>query len=160
MLWLAAIGLLGGLYLLFAGLEKPRGGGTLTTMDASGNVMVVLEQDRNGHYEADGTINGQAVTFLVDTGATDVALPESTARSLGLEFGPRIRVMTAAGPSQAWMTRIDEVSVGGLRRTDVRASITSGEFNGILLGMSFLRHFNLQQEDGKLVIRESPAANL
>ena len=58
MLWLAAIGVLAGLYLVFAGLEKPRGGGTLSTVDASGNVMVVLEQDRNGHYEAEGTING------------------------------------------------------------------------------------------------------
>ena len=159
MLWLAALGLLGGLYLLFAGLDNQQGAGTYSTVDSSGNVMVVLEQDRNGHYEADGQINGQAVTFLVDTGATDVALPESAARALGLEFGPRIKVMTAAGPADAWMTRIDAVTVGSLRRTNVRASITSGEFNGILLGMSFLRHFSLQQEDGKLIIRESSTVN-
>ena len=160
MLWLAAFGLLGGLYLLFSGLESPQRGGTLSTVDAGGNAMVVLEQDRNGHYEAEGQINGQRVTFLVDTGATDVALPESTARALGLEFGPRVQVMTAAGPANAWMTRIDDVTVGGLRRTNVRASITSGEFNGILLGMSFLRHFSLQQEDGKLIIREPSTGDI
>jgi aspartyl protease family protein len=119
--------------------------------------MVVLEQDRSGHYEAEGQINGQAVTFLVDTGATDVALPESVARALGLEFGPRVKVMTAAGPASAWMTRLDEVRVGAIRRRNVRATITDGEFNGILLGMSFLRHYNLQQQDGRLVIRETPA---
>ena len=60
--------------------------------------------------------------------------------------------MTAAGPSKAWMTRLDEVAVGGIRRRNVRASITAGEFNGILLGMSFLKHYSLQQQDGKLVI--------
>jgi aspartyl protease family protein len=152
MLWLAAFGLLGGLYLGFSSLED--GGGMVSSVDSNGAAMVVLQQDRNGHYEAQGLINGQEVTFLVDTGATDVALPQSAARALGLDFGPRVQVMTAAGPTTAWMTRLDEVAVGGIRRRNVRASITSGEFDGILLGMSFLRHYSLQQQDGKLVIRQ------
>ena len=152
MIWIAAIGLLGGLYLLFSALEKDST--TTSSVDATGSAMVIIEQDRSGHYEAEGQINGRAVTFLVDTGATDVALPESTARALGLEFGPRVRVMTAAGPANAWMTRLDEVSIGGIRRKNVRASITTGEFDGILLGMSFLKHYSLQQQDGKLVISE------
>jgi len=155
MLWIAALGMLGGFYLLFSIFEN--GGGTVTTVGSNGSVMVVLEQDRNGHYEAEGSINGQQVSFLVDTGATDVALPESTARALGLKFGPRVNVMTAAGPSTAWVTRLDEVSVGGLRRTNVRASITAGEFDGILLGMSFLKHYSLQQSDGRLMISEAVA---
>ena len=155
MLWVAALGLLGGLYLLFSMFENETS--TISSVDSNGSAMVVLEQDRNGHYEAEGQINGQSVTFLVDTGATDVALPESTARALGLEFGPRVTVMTAAGPAKAWVTRLDEVTVGGLRRSNVRASITDGEFNGILLGMSFLKHYNLQQQDGRLVIREALA---
>ncbi len=157
MLWVAALGLLGGLYLLFSSLEDGTSGGTVSSVDSGGAAMVVLEQDRNGHYEAEGQINGQAVTFLVDTGATDVALPVSAARALGLDFGPKVKVMTAAGPADAWVTRLDEVAVGGIRRKNVRASITSGEFNGILLGMSFLKHYNLQQQDGKLVIREEVA---
>jgi aspartyl protease family protein len=157
MLWLAAFGLLGGLYMLFSSLDG--GSGTVTSVDSNGAVMVVLEQDRNGHYVVEGEINGQAVTFLVDTGATDVALPESAARALGLDFGPRVQVMTAAGPAHAWMTRLDEVTVGGIRRRNVRASITSGEFNGVLLGMSFLKHYNLQQQDGTLVIRVAGSAD-
>jgi len=84
-------------------------------------------------------------------------LPESTARALGLDFGPRVRVMTAAGPATAWVTRLDVVNVGGIRRENVRATITSGEFNGVLLGMSFLKHYSLQQSDGRLVIREALA---
>ena len=157
MLWVAALGLLGGLYLLFSMLESDTS--TVSSVDSNGSVMVVLEQDRNGHYQAQGQINGQPVIFLVDTGATDVALPESTARALGLEFGPRIKVMTAAGPASAWVTRLDEVTVGGIRRQNVRATITDGEFNGILLGMSFLKHYSLQQQDGTLVIREPLAGN-
>jgi aspartyl protease family protein len=152
MLWLAAIALLGSLYFLFSMLGES--GGMVSTVDSGGAAMVVLEQDRSGHYVAEGQINGQDVRFLIDTGATDVALPESVARTLGLDFGPRVKVMTAAGPSGAWMTRLDEVAVGDLRRKNVRASITSGEFNGILLGMSFLKHYNLQQQDGKLIIRQ------
>lgn len=152
MIWLAALLVLGGLYLVFAQLQK--NGGMVSSIGSDGSAMVVLEQDRSGHYQAEGMINGQAVNFLVDTGATDVALPESVARALGLEFGPRVRVMTAAGPSTAWMTRLDEVSIGDIHRRNVRASITAGEFNGILLGMSFLKHYSLQQQDGKLVISE------
>jgi len=159
MLWLASFGLLGGLYLLFSALENDAGSGTVSSVDSNGAAMVVLEQDRNGHYQAEGQINGQAVTFLVDTGATDVALPESKARALGLDFGPRVQVMTAAGPANAWLTRLDEVVVGGIRRQNVRATISSGEFNEILLGMSFLKHYSLQQQDGKLVIRESLAVD-
>lgn len=152
MIWLSALGLLGVLYALFSVLDQD--GGTVISVDAGGAAMIVLEQDRNGHYQVEGKINNQAVTFLVDTGATDVAIPKSMARAMGLEFGPQVQVMTAAGPSKAWMTRLNEVSIGGIRRRDVRATITSGEFNGVLLGMSFLRHYSLRQQDGKLVISE------
>jgi len=152
MIWLASFGLLAVLYALFSMLVSD--GSTVSSVDSNGAAMVVLEQGRGGHYVAEGQINGQAVTFLVDTGATDVALPAATARELGLEFGPKVQVMTAAGPATAWMTRLDEVSVGGIRRKNVRASITSGDFNGVLLGMSFLKHYSLQQTDGTLVIRE------
>jgi len=152
MIWLAALGLLGGLYVLFSSLDQ--NGGTVISVDEGGAAMVVLEQDRNGHYQVEGLINNQPVNFLVDTGATDVAVPESMARALGLDFGPKIQVMTAAGPSKAWMTRLNMVSIGGISRRNVRATITSGEFNGVLLGMSFLRHYSLQQQDGKLVISD------
>ncbi len=152
MIWLASLGVLGGLFALFSMLEQK--GGAIISIDAGGAAMIVLEQDRNGHYVVDGQINRQPVSFLVDTGATDVAIPESMARALGLDFGPRVRVMTAAGPSKAWMTRLNEVSIGGIRRRDVRATITSGEYNEVLLGMSFLRHYDMRQQDGKLVISE------
>lgn len=151
MIWLAFIGLLVGLSWLFS-LGGGETGGMTRGVDASGRALVVIEQGQGGHYYAEGLINGQPVAFLVDTGATDVAVSEREARRLGLEFGPKITVMTAAGPAPAWMTRIDRVQVGDLAVDNVRASITPGLGDRALLGMSFLRHFSLRQEAGSLVI--------
>jgi len=157
MLWLAAVAMLGGLYVLFDALQK--GGEAVHTVDSDGAAMVVIEQGRDGHYQVDGQINGHDVTFMVDTGATDVAMSEEAARALGLDFGPPVTVMTAAGRSRAWLTRLDEVSIGGIRRRNVRATIASGSFDGVLLGMSFLKHYDLQQQDGKLAIRDKSDDN-
>lgn len=153
MLWLAAIGVLAGLTWFFAALQdKP--GEAVTGSDAAGRAMVQLPQDRSGHYLAEGAINGQAIHFLVDTGATDVAVSEAQARALGLDFGPRVTVMTAAGPAEAWMTRLDRVSIGGISRDNVRATITPALGEEALLGMSFLKHFDIRQTGGTLIIAE------
>jgi aspartyl protease family protein len=152
MLWLAALGLLGGLTAFFSLFMGQQGGTMSSSVDSAGQTMVVIEQGRGSHYLAAGTINGQAVDFLVDTGATDVAISNEVARRLGLEFGPQITVMTAAGPAPAWLTRLESVSIGGLRRENVRASITPGLGEQALLGMSFLRHFSIRQEGGNLII--------
>ncbi len=151
MLWLGALGMLAALIALFQALI-PGTGGIVQTVSDSGRAMVVVQRDRSGHYVADGEINGRQVTFLIDTGATDVALPEAMARGMGLEFGPKVTVVTAGGPMDAWMTRLDSVTLGGLTLTNVRGTITRGPLNEVLLGMSFLRHFRLTQQDDRLVI--------
>lgn len=151
MLWLAAIGVLALLTGLFAAVDQD-GGGQSEATDEAGRAMVALQRSRNGHYFADGAINSVPVRFLVDTGATDVALSERMARSLGLDFGPEVVVMTAAGPAKAWITRLDRVSLGRLSRSNVRATITPGLGDEALLGMSFLQHFSLRQEGETLLI--------
>jgi aspartyl protease family protein len=103
-----------------------RGGGIIESLNENGRAMVVLQRDRSGHYLAQGEINGLPVHFLVDTGATDVAVSEKLARSMGLEFGPRVTVMTAAGPAAAWKTRLRSVNLGSLALDNVRATITPG----------------------------------
>ena len=150
--WVAIIGLMLGLTAFYHALTEQKGG--MISSDGIGaSASVVLERERSGHYVAEGEINGQPVTFLVDTGATDVAVSEKMARALGLEFGPRIRVMTAAGPVGAWVTRLDSVRLGSLERFNVRATITPGLNGAALLGMSFLKHFSMQQEGDRLLIR-------
>jgi aspartyl protease family protein len=149
--WLAALGMLVGLTAFYQALAPGGGGRVESIQDASGS-RVVLERDRSGHFLAQGTINGQPIRFLVDTGATDVAVSERTARALGLEFGPKTAVMTAAGLSPAWITRIDRVSVGAITLDNVRATITPGLGSQALLGMSFLKHFEMRADGESLVI--------
>ena len=156
MLWLAAIGLLAGLTVLFQ-IALTGSGGVVESSNEAGRSMVILQRDRSGHYIADGEINGQGVTFLVDTGATDVALPEGKARALGLDFGPRVVVMTAAGPVSAWKTRLDRVTLGSISLSNVSATITRGPMDEVLLGMSFLKHFSLRQQGEQLVIESGSA---
>ena len=127
-------------------------GGMRLQQGENGETLVILERKRNGHFSVDGAINGQAVSFLVDTGATDVAVSERMARTIGLPFGPDIVLSTAAGRARGWITRLDSVQVGALALRDVRATITPGLGNEALLGMSFLRHFSIVQEGDTLVI--------
>jgi aspartyl protease family protein len=155
--WLAVAGLMLGLTAFYQAMMHGSGG-LVESVGQGGNAMIVLERDRSGHYRAEGTINGHAVNFLVDTGATDVAVSERSARTLGLDFGPRTTVMTAAGPAPAWKTRIDRVTVGSLERENVRATITPGLGSEALLGMSFLRHYDIRQQGDRLVI-ESATSN-
>jgi aspartyl protease family protein len=154
--WLAVIGLMVGLTAFYQALIPDRGGMVMSGTQG-GEAMIVLERDRSGHYRVEGEINGHTVGFLVDTGATDVAVSERTARAIGLEFGPKTMVMTAAGPASAWKTRIARVSAGSLVRENVRATITPGLGGEALLGMSFLRHYSIRQQDDRLVIESTTA---
>lgn len=156
--WLAIIGLMIGLTAFYSALTQ-RGGGMMEQPDENGRTMIVLQRDRSGHYLAEGDINGNTVVFLIDTGATDVAISEKAARAMGLEFGPRITVMTAAGPSAAWRTRLDRVGLGSLVLENVRATITPGLGREALLGMSFLQYFNLRQEGDRLVLEPGSRIN-
>jgi aspartyl protease family protein len=152
--WLGVIGLMLGLTAFYQALIPDRGG--LVQSSGEGDrALIVLERDRSGHYRARGEINGESLGFLVDTGATDVAVSDSTARALGLDFGPRTTVMTAAGPVSAWKTRIERVRVGSLEQQNVRATITPGLGSEALLGMSFLRHYSIRQQGDQLVIESA-----
>jgi aspartyl protease family protein len=127
----------------------------LTVQLAPGGMpSVVLEQNRLGHYVASGTINGEPVVFLLDTGATTVSLPLSLARELGLTLRQGGMSRTANGMVRTFTTRLDSVSLGGLSVHDLRASVMPnlpGE--EILLGIDFLRRFELIQRDDTLTLR-------
>ncbi|MBF0256143.1 MAG: TIGR02281 family clan AA aspartic protease [Gammaproteobacteria bacterium] len=113
-----------------------------------------LKRDRAGHYRAPGRINGQPVQFLLDTGATHVALPEALADRLALKRGVRIQSHTANGTVSAWRTELDEVRLGSIVKNRVSGVIMPnmpGE--QVLLGMSFLRSLELVQRDGELILR-------
>lgn len=150
--WLLLLGLL---TLLFDGiLDKQRNPNRQPqAIEDAGTVGVSLQRNRQGHYLASGEVNGREVTFLVDTGATDIAVPEGLALQLGLRKGIQLNSSTANGWTQAWSTVIDEVRLGPIVRHKVQASILPNMSDSeILLGMSFLREMELVQRDGKLRI--------
>jgi len=120
-----------------------------------GYVEVRLVGNRAGHYVVDGRIGSEAVTFMLDTGATQVALPQRLADRLGLPRGLPGTLDTANGRSQGWRTRLPSLQLGDIRLTDVPALIAPGmEGDEVLLGMSALRQLDFTQQDGTLVLRQ------
>lgn len=116
---------------------------------------VTLTRNRQHHYVANGTINGQAVTFLVDTGATHVAIPVALAERLNLKPGRPGTAQTANGVVRTASTSLDELVLGTITLNDVRASITYGMMGDkILLGMSALKNVEFTHRDGTLTIRQ------
>lgn len=117
---------------------------------------VVLRRNAQGHYVADGWIDGHRVTFLVDTGATTVAIPEALARRWGLRLRPGGLSETANGTVRVWRTTLKEVRLGPIRLRDVPAVVMPGmsEDSPALLGMSFLKRLEMVQRDGRLLLRQ------
>ncbi len=153
----AWVGLLAILTLFFSAyLERQNNPNTDPVTSTAGLVAeVVLQRNRSGHYVASGRINGREVTFLLDTGATDVAVSDELANSLGLRRGMRITSQTANGVVSAWQTQLSEVSLGDIRLGNVRASILPGlQGDEVLLGMSFLQQLEMVQRGKHLLLRQ------
>jgi len=127
----------------------------LSSITTNGSYSVQLQGNRLGHYLAPGTINGNAVTFLLDTGATSISIPETVAQRLNLKRGHPRTVNTANGSITVYAANLERVAIGALERRRVNGHINphmDGE--EILLGMSFLRHFELTQRDNVLTISQ------
>ncbi|MCQ4311274.1 TIGR02281 family clan AA aspartic protease [Pseudomonas stutzeri] len=118
-------------------------------------IEVRLEGNVQGHFVADGLINGEPVTFLLDTGATDVAIPAEQAERLDLARGAPVMLQTANGQTTGYRTVLDSLALGDIVLRDVRAIVAPG-FGGeqILLGMSALKQLEFTQRAGTLVLRQ------
>ena len=116
---------------------------------------IVLQRNAYGHYVTSGTINDHDVVFLLDTGATDIAVPESLADDIGLVKNQRIVVRTANGNTRAYRTRIASVGIGDIKLYDLNATIlTNMPGKEILLGMNFLKHLEISQKGRALTIKQ------
>jgi aspartyl protease family protein len=124
---------------------------------SSGNVSTVkLSADANGHYMANGTVNGAAVRFLVDTGATMIALPASVARQAGIRYSnaPRGTVQTAGGPTNAFRVKLDTVSIGDVTLNNIDAVVLERGLTVPLLGMTFLSRMDIRHDAGLMVLKK------
>ncbi|PSS57568.1 TIGR02281 family clan AA aspartic protease [Pseudomonas sp. BBP2017] len=121
-----------------------------------GFIEVQLAGNGLGHFVADGRINRQAVHFLLDTGATDVAIPERLAAKLDLERGAPVMLSTANGRTQGYRTRLDTLQLGDILLRDVRALVVPGlDGEQVLLGMSALKQLEFTQRGGTLLLRQN-----
>jgi len=108
-----------------------------------------------GQYLTPGSINGRSVTFLVDTGATSVALNSEMARALGIDFaaGQEGRTGTASGVVRSFHLTLDSVKVGEIEVRNVRASVIEGVYpTKVLLGMTYLSQVEIKENAGLLTL--------
>lgn len=120
--------------------------------------IVRLMPAEGGHYFVDGQINGNPVRFLVDTGATSVAMNKHMARRLGIAYmvdGKNSMVRTASGTAVAYGITLDEVKIRSLRLKRVKGTVIDGDFPGeTLLGQSFLNRLDIHRKGVVLELRE------
>jgi aspartyl protease family protein len=116
---------------------------------------IELQANRQGHYLANGTINNQNVTFILDTGATTVSVSESIAQKTGLTRKRPSLARTAAGTVNVWSTTIQELRLGDFTFNNVPGTINPAmDPDMVLLGMSVLRQLNFSQQSGVLTLSQ------
>lgn len=126
-----------------------------TSSYQQGFIEVPLKRNRWGHYATSGAINRQPVYFLLDTGASEVSIPEHIATDLGLRRGIELPRMTANGTIVVYATRIDELTIGDILLRDIPASINPHSSDDvILLGMSALKEIEFSQQGDWLTLRQ------
>lgn len=112
-----------------------------------------LEQSFGGHYFIKSEINGNAVTFVVDTGASYVSLPQAIAKRAKLDCGRTVTMQTANGLANACATVIDQLKIGDFLIRNVDAVIVPN-LSQPLLGMNVLERFSISQEGKRMKISE------
>lgn len=123
---------------------------------STGGRSVRIAAGRGGHFRVEARLNGAPVNVLVDTGATMVAMNESTARRLGIRLAPsdfKYAVNTANGVARVASATIDEIEIGRVRVRNVEATIGHDDaLSTTLLGMSFLRKLRRYEVDGGTLV--------
>ncbi len=117
---------------------------------AATGATITIAPDAQGMYPVAGSINGFQVSFLVDTGATYIALNRPTALRIGLNYkldGTLSQSTTASGIVPVWLVKLDRVRLGDIELRDVPAAVLDADFPDVtLLGNSFLHRLHLDRQ--------------
>jgi len=111
----------------------------------------------NGMYTTTGSVNGYSVDFIVDTGASAIALNAETATRLDLDYlkGKKVGVRTASGIETAYHVMLDEVQIGEIKLHNIRAMVLDGKQpERALLGMSFLSELHMERKDERMDLKK------
>lgn len=115
---------------------------------------VTITPDKYGHYYIDGYINNSPVKFMLDTGATWVAVPANVATQINLKGHYPVTVKTAAGEVTGSLTRLDTLAFADFKFQNIKAVIVpADDENIVLLGMNILSKFDLSQKGKQLILR-------
>jgi aspartyl protease family protein len=124
--------------------------------DAAAGTRVVLSAGSGGHFFSQGQINGKSVQLVVDTGASVVSLSAQEAQRVGLNYqaGQMVQMGTANGVIPAWRVKLASVRVGDVVVYDVDSVVSSGAMPYVLLGNSFLAHFQMTRSNDQMVLEK------
>jgi aspartyl protease family protein len=142
--------------LVFAGANPGRIGGN--DPGPSGASEIVLTAGSGGHFTADGQINGKAVSFLVDTGATSIAMGQADADRIGLSYknAPRGFAGTANGRIPVSVVTLSSVRLGDVEVANVEAVVMPSAMPHVLLGNSFLTRFQMRRDNDTMRLIKRP----
>jgi aspartyl protease family protein len=118
--------------------------------------QVSIPRGEGGHFRVTGSINGQTVSFMVDTGATSVSMSSVQARRLGIDYalsGTPVRAATASSAVDGYQVTLARVKVGDIELSNVQALVLEGRFPlEVLLGMSWLSRVRMDEQDNLLLL--------
>ena len=136
--------------------DAPISLGRASSGQDTGTRRIVLTADAQGHFMPAGQINGRAVQFMVDTGATTVILSESDAKRIQLDYtkGRKVGVATANGRVVGHQVQLDSVRVGDAQVYGVAAIVLPQPMSYVLLGNSFLTRFQMQRHNDQLTLEK------
>ncbi|MES2940823.1 MAG: TIGR02281 family clan AA aspartic protease [Pseudomonadota bacterium] len=135
--------------------DAPASVGQVGTAPGRGS-RIVLTVGSGGHFTTQGAINGQAVNFMVDTGATTIGMSAADAQRVGLNYraGRPVYMNTANGTAPAWLVKLNSVKVGDVEVYDVDAVVSPQPMPYVLLGNSFLGRFQMKRDNDQMVLEK------
>ena len=124
----------------------------------AGDTAIVLAMGPGGHFNAAGSINGKPVNFMVDTGATTIALSQGEANRIGLDWkrGRPGLSSTANGPVPVYAVNLSSVRVGTVEIANVAAVVVPSDMPQVLLGNSFLNRFSMRRDSDVMRLEKKP----
>ena len=115
---------------------------------------IVLTESSGGHFMTAGQVNGRAVQFMVDTGATSIAMSTLDAERAGISYktGQAVQLSTANGTAQGFRIKLNSVRVGDVEVYDVDAVVIPQPMPFLLLGNSFLTRFQMKRDNNLMTL--------
>ena len=138
--------------------EVLRLGMVVSAFGGGGRSGVTLYAEPNGYFFAEGSINGTPIRFLVDTGATSIAINSQQAERIGIDYkrhGKAGFAGTAGGVVRMYAVKLNTVEVGGIKLHNIDAGVIEGSYpREALLGMSFLGRLDMKRDGEKMELTQ------